>query len=363
MTFNQKSKIKNQKSLASLLASCFLLLASAPLRAADDQPIPPQVQSAVDRGLDFLAKEQQDNGSWRTATGGGANTGPTAAVTSLAALAFMARGNVPGQGPYGDHLNRAVDYILSIQQKNGLLCAHDGFPTMYDHGISTVMLCETYGMLDDKRQALAKTAISRAVRLIIDAQKIPKSNDFQGGWRYAPNSPDSDLSVTGWQLMALRGAANIGAAVPPSSIDAGIAYVKKCANPSGGFAYTGSDNVNAALTGTGILALELLGQHNARQALAGGDYLLQQPITTGSDSPFYFYTVYYCSQAAWQLGDRYWDAINPIIRKSLLDHQSPNGSWPVPNGDPEHQGGTALGTSMAILALTVPYRYLPLYQR
>jgi prenyltransferase beta subunit len=362
MTPNQKSKIKNQKLAIALLSSLFTLASSNPARA-DDHPLPPQVQSAVDRGLDYLAKTQEANGAWPTGSG---RTGPTAAVTSLAALAFMARGHVPGQGPYGDNLNRAVDFILSIQQPNGLLCAHTGSPVMYDHGISTVMLCEAYGMLqsgDDTRHTRTKAAISKAVRLILDAQKIPKSDGYRGGWRYMPDAQDSDISVTGWQLMALRSAANIGASVPPSAIDAGINFVKNCAVPSGGFFYNTAGNVNPALTGTGILALELLGQHNSKQALAGGDYLIEHPITQASQNQFYFYTIYYCSQAAWQLGPRYWDAINPILRKSILDRQSPNGAWNIPDGDPEHQAGATLGTSMAILALTVPYRYLPLYQR
>ena len=339
-----------------LLASCFLLLASPVPARAEDQPLPPQVQSAVDRGLEWLAKNQHPSGEWDPA-----QSGPSAAVTSLAAMAFMARGHVPGQGPYGDNLNRAIDYVMSLQQPNGLLCAHGGSPTMYDHGISTVMLCEAYGMLDDTRQQKAKTAISKAVRLILDAQKMPKDPDMQGGWRYTATAHDSDISVTGWQLMALRGAANIGAAIPKSALDSGIAYITRRANPDGGFNYGAGGNANPALTGTGVVALELLGQHHSKAALAGGDYLRRTPLERG---PFYFYTVYYCSQAAWQLGGDYWENLNPIIRKSILDRQNPKGYWSVPDLDPgEQQGGPALGTSMAILSLTVSYRYLPIYQR
>jgi len=312
----------------------------------------------VDRGLDWLAKSQDSTGGWNTRNAPGQSA--PAAVTSLAAMSFMARGHVPGQGPYGEVLNRAIDYVLGQQKSDGSLASDQRF-TMYEHGISTVMLCEAYGMLDEPRQKKAHAAISKAIRLILDAQQVQKPRLDQGGWRYSPTSNDSDISVTGWQLMALRDAANIGAAVPKKAIDAGIAYILTQAAPSGGFTYRGG-NANAALTGTGILALELLGQHHSKQAIAAGEYL-KDPRNLKLEDQFYYYSVYYCSQAAWQLGDRYWAAINPIIRDSLIKRQAIDGSWPMPSNSTEQLGGTALGTSMAVLALTVPYRYLPIYQR
>jgi hypothetical protein len=353
----------------ALLAACCVFLPASFSHAVDDTPpeqIPQQVQSAVDRGLQWLAARQDPaTGSWPTNVGGG---GATAAITSLAAMAFMARGHVPGQGPYGENINRAVDYVLNIQQPDGVLSATNIGSTMYDHGISTVMLCETYGMLDEKRQQRAGAAIAKAVHVILAAQAVPKPADLQGGWRYSPSSGDSDISVTGWQLMALRGAANIGAAVPPRAIQMGIEYIKRRAVPAGafgdggGFSYSGNTDPSPARTGTGILALQLLGQNNSREALAGGDYLRRNPIHPDSHE-FYYYTVYYCAQAAWQLGGSYWTDIDRPIRASLLQRQDLDGSWSATNAGLEAAGGDSYGTSMSILALTVPYRYLPIYQR
>ena len=146
------------------------------------------------------------------------------------------------------------------------------------------------------------------------------------------------------------------------AIDDGIAYILAQAIPSGAFTYRNGIRPNAALTGTGILALELLGQHHSKPAIAGGEFL-KDPRNLPLDDLFYYYTVYYCSQAAWQLGDRYWSAINPIIRDSLIKRQSQTGEWTVAKDSPEQIGGPAMATSMAVLALTVPYRYLPIYQR
>jgi hypothetical protein len=346
-------------------AALLLLAALLPATArADEGPVPPNVESAVDRGLAWLAKKQErSTGSFLPLYSRGDS--PAVAVTSLAAMAFMARGHTPGQGPYGENLNKAVDCVLKLQKPSGLLAnSTAGNNTMYEHGIATVMLCEACGMLDDKRQEQTRAAITKAVRLILAAQRVPKDPGNVGGWRYQPTRQDSDISVTGWQLMALRGAANVGADIPQRSLDAGIAYIKRRATSSGGFTYTSTDSgmsgPNAARTGTGVLALELLGQHGAKESIAGGEFLLKHPPGSG-EGEHYFYMMYYCSQAAWQLGGKYWDLLSPAIRNSLIQNQRADGSWPT--GQNEQQAGDAYSTSMAILALSVPYRYLPIYQR
>ncbi len=125
---------------------------SVPTKAADeDEPIPPRIATEVDNGLAWLARVQQRDGSW--AGGGGGGNSRSAAVTGLCAMAFMARGHVPGQGPYGENLNHAVDYILSVQAADGVMADAGLSQPMYDHGICTIMLCEAYGMLDEGRQA------------------------------------------------------------------------------------------------------------------------------------------------------------------------------------------------------------------
>ncbi len=336
-----------------LLAAATLGAVPVPAARAEDEPIPREVEFAVDRGLEWLAKAQQPDGRWNIATSA------TAAATGLSTMAFMARGHVPGQGPYGDTISRGVDAILSLQAKDGAI-GQPNTSIMYEHGICTVALCEAYGMLDERRQALVQSAISRAVRVILEAQLVPKSANDKGGWRYTPKASDSDISVSGWQLMALRGASNAGANIPEKALNDGIAYIKnRAVSPlnGGGFSYVGNTGANAARTGTGVLALSLMGHATDDEVKAGGDYLLRtvhRPITGDS---YYYYTVYYCSQAAWQLGGKYWTILNRDISADIRARQKADGSW---------SGGESSEpycTAMAILALTVPYRYLPIYQR
>ncbi len=327
-------------------------------RADQDETVSPKAREAVDKALNWLKDNQKPDGTWQA--GGGSTT----AVPSLAVMAFLARGHVPGQGPYGDMLYKSIDYVLDAQQETGVLSkAQGGNAVMYEHGISTVMLSEAFGMVDDAHRTRIERALSKSVKLILDAQRPGKKSQpvYEGGWRYTTEAPDSDLSCTGWQLMALRGAANCGAAVPKSALEAGLAYVKRSAVPTGGFGYQPGGAPNQARTGTGILAMELLGQHNSAEAKAAGDWLIANP----PDNPnmeFYYYAVYYNAQALNQLGDKYWATLYPKLVDALLAKQQPDGTFTAGGGQ-EQDAGPGYQTSMACLALCVPYRYLPLYQK
>ena len=80
-----------------------------------------RLDSAVDRGLSFLSREQQPDGSFPTWADG------QPGVTSLCIMAFLARGHQPGKGPYGPQIERAIDYVLEMQdQRVGASWPTDG---------------------------------------------------------------------------------------------------------------------------------------------------------------------------------------------------------------------------------------------
>ena len=82
---------------------------------------------------------------------------------------------------------------------------------------------------------MSNIGLEKAVRVILKAQ-VKGNGHHQGGWRYRVDSNDADLSVTSWQVMALRGARNIGCDVPASTMKEALAYLERCRDPaSGGF--------------------------------------------------------------------------------------------------------------------------------
>jgi hypothetical protein len=343
-------------------AIAILLVIPSRCLAQSPDIVSPRASLAVDRALTWLKQNQKPDGGFPAGASGGRT-----AITSLAVLAFLARGHVPGGRPHGDAINSAIDYVLASQQldgpKKGLIARDQTSAMMYEHGIATVMLAEVYGMVDDSHRTKIDRALALATQLILDSQRAEKTNPRDaGGWRYALNSPDADISVTGWQLMALRAAGNCGAAIPAKSLQLGTEYVKRCAVESGGFSYQSDDGPpNLARTGSGILSLILIGgDRNSPEVRRAADYLLANaPIHSVR---FYYYAAYYDAQAFKQLGGKYWEAGYPRLVSDLLKLQEPTGAFGETGDQTEAQAGPAYRTSLAILALCVPYRYLPLYQ-
>jgi prenyltransferase beta subunit len=336
------------------------LLSGRPATAQDlpaARPSSPVADLAVKRGLEYLKSSQKPDGAWESGGFGRATS-----VTSLAVMAFLAAGHVPGEpGPYREAIEKGVRYVLNHQRTDGMLVSNTSHGPMYCHGISTLMLAEVVGMASDAELASkSREALTKAVRLILMAQNLAKGQDHSGGWRYQPNSRDSDISVSGWQLMALRAARSAGCAVPSENIDKAVAYLKRCAVPGGGFAYQPGQSPNNPRTGTGVLALEVCGEHLTREAVAGADYLVKHPPRWSS--PYFFYEVYCCPQAMFQMGDAYFLSYYPKLVQILLDHQDRDGSWLSGDGN-DRSGGRTYCTAMAVLALAVEYRYLPIYQR
>lgn len=355
---------RRTRDVASWLLGAMLAVTLASAAAqAQDVPDPaavtradPKVEASIKKGLDYLRSQQKPNGAWE------ASFGEATSVTSLAVLSFMACGHLPGQpGPYGASGEKGVRYVIKSQKPNGMLITNSSHGPMYDHGISTLMLAEVVGMLpDNELSAQARAALERAIALILKAQDVQKNSDNAGGWRYQPTSNDSDLSVTGWQIMALRAAKSAGMALPSEAIDRAIGYVKKCAVKDGGFAYQPGGGANNPRTGVGILALELCGEHHVPEAMAGAAFLAKSPPGWGNQ--YFFYEVYYCPQALFQIGEEPFRAYQAKLVPVLLDNQEADGSWLSADGN-DRSGGRPYCTAMAVLGMAVEYRYLPIYQR
>ena len=316
-----------------------------------------QIDASVNRALQWLAREQQPSGAWRTN-----QYGESTATTSLAIMAFMASGHVPDEGPYGRHLTHGINWVVEQQAPNGLLASKGkSHGPMYSHGIATLMLAEASGMVNGVQADRVEFALERAVRLIIDAQNHPRSTQHDGGWRYQPTSSDSDLSVSAWQLLALRAAKDIGCDVPSSNIDRAIAYIKRLrVERGGGFGYMAGHGATVTRSGTGIVALEVCGEHRTPETLAAANLILSRPLT--AQEHYFYYGAYYCTVGMYKVGGDEWLAVRPTLYRTILNAQNPTGYWTPIHGS-EKNAGQVYATTMSLLALCIEYGYLPIYQR
>ncbi len=333
---------------------CILLMGVAGVWAAtgmEASESAEQVDRAIDRGLAFLASKQRPNGSFDQ------GNGDTAAIPSLVAMAFLAKGYLPGEGAYGETINRAFDYVVSCANASGYFGDKAG-GRMYAHSIATLFISEVSGMVDRERQAQIDGVLPKAIKIILDAQAVKKSERDQGGWRYTPSATDSDMSCSGWTLMALRSCRLNGAPIPPQVIEDAVNYVRRHSHREKGcFGYQGPDGHAVTLTGAGILCLELCGKHNDTATLKASKYLMANYAELiKQDRPFY--GVYYAAQGLFQIGGDEWKTFSTWMHATFLPMQRQDGGW-----ERSEDGSAIYSTSLCLLALTVPYRQLPIYQR
>ena len=320
------------------------------------------VDQAVQKALAFLAKRLASDESLAREVKG------MSAVAGLAGMAFLSVGHTPGRGPYGDVVNRCIDFILATPAEGphggaakGWL-GRSGHDKMYGHAIATLFLSQVSGMVDPERQKKMDVLLPKALKVILTAQAVKKEARFAGGWRYKPDSPDSDLSISGWCLMALRSARLNGAPVPAEAIQKAIAFVNRCRAGNGGFHYQPGSHVSPGMSGVGLLCRELTGHHDDEINRRCGDYVSGWPH---HDSPphltsYHEYNTYYISQGLFQLGGKYWERFAPRLYKYLVKYQRDDGGW---TGSSDASYGRLYPTSMYVLSLTVSYRQLPIYQR
>lgn len=329
-----------------------LVLAGLPTLVAQEA-VAPKVDSAITRGLEFLAQKQQPDGAFEA-------NGPRLAITGLATMAFMANGHVPGDGRYGPTVRRSLELLVQKFPEDGYVGKVDG-GRMYGQGIVVLTLAEAYGIERDlDRRQKIKKVFTKAVEVILAAQNVQKDPNNTGGWRYEPVSPDSDLSLSGWNMLALRSCNNIGVTVQRDCVDRAASYVLRCYNKgSNGFAYQPSGAVSPAMTGVGVLNLCLMDRASAPEVAGASAYITK--LTLNDDTRFSYYSFYYVTHAAYQLGDSVWAKIWKMSSDHLASRQQEDGGWPQSRSGEEP--GRIYATAMAILTLSTPNALLPVNQR
>ena len=311
--------------------------------------ITPEMTRSVERGLAYLASLQNDDGSF-----GRGRYGRHVGIASLAALAFMADGNLPGRGRYGEQVARALEFVLANKSESGLLAAESTTGPMYGHGFATLFLGEIYGM--NPNDSRVRDALVRAIDLILNSQ-----ND-EGGWRYNPVPYDADVSVTICQVMAMRSARNAGIKIPKDTIDRAVRYVRDCQNADGGFRYMRQPGSSAwPRAAAGVASLFYAGVYEDDSIERGLEYLSSNSMIANTGGTqmqaHYFYGQYYATQAMYLAGGDRWEQWWSRVRDELIAIQSDDGSWI------DHQAGESYATAMALIVLQMPNRYLPIFQR
>jgi len=302
----------------------------------DQDVIPPDIDHMYVKGIEYLAQHQDANGCWAPPFGN------EPAVVGLCVLSMLAHGEDPNYGPYSDAVHKSINYILKNQAPDtGYIGS-----SMYNHGFSTLALAEAYGYVHDDRIG---PALQKAVDLILNSQ----SRNANNAWRYSPDSPDADTTVSGAQMVALFAARNAGIGVPEDAIRKALRFFSDCQTPDGGIGYTTASGPDGARTAIGALVFSLARQQKSAAFRSAVEYLEANPTDEGG---YHQYYLYYAAQAFFRVSPQAFDAWNAQNVKSLASTQLDDGSW--------NSGlGPAFSTAASLLSLALNYRLLPIYER
>lgn len=350
-------------------------------------------ETAVLEGLLWLARHQGADGGWHAKTFSDRCIGTKCSdsgdskcdvgVSGLALLAFLGRGYTqlsseeyvdPGRPGlvfrFGEVVKRSQEWLLSHQDSQGGFGARDE-KYMYNHALATQAIAEAYGMT---RAENLKAPAEKAVAFLVAAQTPGK------GWRYVPGSGDSDSSVTGWCVLALRSARYAELSVPRETLDSANAWFDSVTTNDHDVGYT-----SKAATGLVIIpwdsekwvdhdtlcALALLSRMSFGQSLSDAirKGLVQRLVCdppAGNDKTDYVY---------WNLGSLAlfqqdgpkgdeWRKWNEAIMRAIFLNRASNkqdcksGSWNASERwGRSGGGGQVYATAINVLTLETYYRY------
>ncbi len=334
---------------------------------------PGEVAAALRKALDFLEKNQKADGYFEKDHPG---------ISGLAVMALIGGRCVPKD--YSKTIRAGLRYLQSKFDKTPLYEAGAGEApqagwsgaddNMYTHAIATLALVEAVA---EMKETGLKPMAEEALKLILQAQNtefkpagfggpIEAAPENYGGWRYSPQNKDSDISVTGWQVLTLRAAKNTWFDVPDRVFEAAAKYVRHLHDEeSGSFGYqTDPAGGSCCRAGMGAFILELCGQPQDTAVRNAFRFMWDHaPVwnveNPGDGYPFYYW--YYGTRAMLFAGGDDWRIWKDWMCRLLVDHQNPDGSWDAK----EREEGLGLGpvytTSLGAMMLEFCCGYLPAY--
>lgn len=331
-------------------------------------------EAAVDDALRWLAAHQHNDGGWsvRLTDPHGPCKGecknplknpddaptPRTAATGLALLAFLGAGHTHQSGEYAETVRHGI-YFLRSQARDTSFGTDLQNGSMYGHGIASFALAEAYVLTADEE---LRELLEGVTMYCASAQ------NQQGGWGYIPGGP-GDITLTAWQIMALKTAEQREITSPTEVIPRAKAYVLTLANESRNrFGYKTPDP-KLSTTAIGLVLQLYFGHQPGETSMTEGlDWLAENgpsptwPVKQGPPLTNVYYDYYamlalHHSQHVGRMD------FARTLRDHLLATQATEGheagSW---HFDDRYGsvGGRLYTTAMCALILQTPYRYLPL---
>jgi len=350
-------------------------------------------EGAVMAALKWLARHQGPDGGWGAesfnrqcsggACGGGGDSSYDIGVTSLSLLAFLGGRytQLTKEFPdpldrqqmlrFGDVVKRGLQWLILHQDPEGCV-GERGTKYMYNHAVAALVLSEAYGMTAS--QPLRESA-QKAIDFLIASQNPGK------GWRYSAKCGDSDSSVTGWAVMALKSAELSELSFPKGpAFDGAINWLNEATATNGyyrtgyiskedGKVYVPGKNEmwddHPALSAVSVMSRIFI-QKNKREPALTAVTLLASDLPVWKQNKVDFYYWYYASLALFQYDGPegpMWKKWNEPMVNAIVPHQKGkadgcrSGSWDPQDDRWGFEGGRVYAAAINALTLEVYYRY------
>lgn len=322
-------------------------------------------ETAVMEALRWLARNQRKDSLW-SLTGpyaDGGNSENVEAATAMALLAFQGAGYTPQSdrnGPFTSVVAKGWKALLKRQDRHGNFF-HEGSGNgrLYTQAICTIAICELYGMTKDSEY---REQAQQAVNYCLKVQAP------EGGWRYQPGF-DSDLSVTGWFVMALQSARMAGLQVDSPAMGRIGDFLDTVSQDGGAqYSYIPGQGKKLSMTAEGLLCRQYLGWPQNDKRLHRGADVITRNLPSRDTGKTHVYYWYYAAQVCHHLEGEPWRnwnrAMRDVVPAMQIRDGKERGSWdPMLDETTGVSGGGRLFvTCLATYMLEVYYRHLPIYQ-
>ena len=383
-------------------------------------------EKAVLDGLRWLVRHQNEDGSWSPTT---INTlcpcddpmyNPKTpytknfdeGLTGMALLCFLGAGfsheskqdivdtAMAKRHKIGEVVKKGLQWLQKKQNQDGSFST--GRPFMYNEALAGMAMAEAYGLTQAR---FWKEPAQRSMNFIMGAQRPNPTGQGLWGWRYASRQEieqfsrggsqdealkkelfDSDTSVTGWCIMALKSGKLSNLEVKEENMQGGMAFAKWVTADNGMVGYIDPKGAGATVTGPGDhytyhpavmsalgMCIRIFVDHNPDDPfldLAAKQVVKDLPTISKDKLSIDYYYWYYGSMALNQVdgpdapkkSNKYWGPWNKAMVDAVLalqDHAEracTNGGWMVPDRW-TYDGGPIYTTALNVLTLEVYYRY------
>lgn len=289
-------------------------------------------------------------------------------VTALALLAYLGVGeHYRKDGQYGPNVAKGIDYLLRTQNPDGTWGLPTGqFGRMYQSALAGFALAEAYILTGDERLF---GPIRKSANSIIGAQRLRGGWDYD----FSAYGVREDLSLTGWIVMSLMSMRAAGVEIPEQTLRAANEFTDfmRASDDQTYYQFSDQQNMRTEPSRFAMVPVELTIRHflgvepDARREAELVRTILKRPpriIPNVFEYQQTYYNWYYSSLALYHANPELSFLYDRQVVETLVGLE---GRLPHTQGSFEPvtvwalRGSRVYATALAALTLEVHYRYLP----